>query len=325
MNTQNTEIDVQDLESKKVEIVPFEENIIAQAFKTEGGLVGLYTSIEQKLGGLVFDVNSGRDRAEMKSLAYAISRTKTTVDDYGKDLVAGIKKQAKVIDEARKDWREKCDALRDQVRGPLNDWEAAEEAKKQVFQNRVAAIELVKNYDYSGKTSQAIQTEISQVKAIVIDEENFSDFINDAKLAKYEALEFLDVELTKALEREDFTAKQAAEEAAAREAREEQIRAQAKAQAEAEAQVKIEAAQRQAEAAQRQAQEAEARAKAQAEAEAQRKDQDEARRAADLEHKKTVHREIVEAMCAFGWTEDDSKSLMKEIYNGKIPHLKIVY
>ena len=63
----------------------------------------------------------GRDA--IASQAYKVSKSKTAVDNHGKDLVAGIKAQAAVIDRDRKAWRDQCDALRDEIRKPLDEWE----------------------------------------------------------------------------------------------------------------------------------------------------------------------------------------------------------
>jgi hypothetical protein len=56
-------------------------------------------------------------------LAAKVSRTKTPVDDAGKNLVAGVKERVKAIDAERKRFRDAMDALRDQARKPLTEWE----------------------------------------------------------------------------------------------------------------------------------------------------------------------------------------------------------
>lgn len=64
---------------------------------------------------------SGRDA--IKSMAYRVARTKTTVDGVGKELVADWKAKAKVVDEQRKRFRDACEEIAAEVRKPLTEWE----------------------------------------------------------------------------------------------------------------------------------------------------------------------------------------------------------
>lgn len=73
---------------------------------------------------LVPDASTEKGRKEIASLAYKVSRSKTAIDDAGKTLVADIKARASKIDAARKKARDTLDALRDEVRAPLTEWEA---------------------------------------------------------------------------------------------------------------------------------------------------------------------------------------------------------
>lgn len=73
---------------------------------------------------LVPDTTTDKGRKEIASLAYKVSRSKTAIDDAGKALVADIKARASKIDAARKKARDTLDALRDEVRAPLTEWEA---------------------------------------------------------------------------------------------------------------------------------------------------------------------------------------------------------
>lgn len=93
--------------------------------------------IESQAKNIVFDVDTKKGRDAIKSLAYTVARTKTYLDDLGKDLVSQYKELPKKIDASRKYMRDSLDALRDDIRKPLDAWEeeqarlAAIEAEKQ--------------------------------------------------------------------------------------------------------------------------------------------------------------------------------------------------
>jgi hypothetical protein len=63
------------------------------------------------------------ERKEIASMARKVASSKVALDDLGKDLVSGIKKQATAVDAERKRMRDTLDALRDETRAPLTAWE----------------------------------------------------------------------------------------------------------------------------------------------------------------------------------------------------------
>lgn len=72
------------------------------------------------------DISTKQGRAGIASLAYKVARSKTALDEMGANLAADLKKKVGAIDAERRRVREELDALRDEVRKPLTDWEGAE-------------------------------------------------------------------------------------------------------------------------------------------------------------------------------------------------------
>lgn len=104
------------------ELVPVEKLDVPAIF-TGDALDPLLVSIEQRARSLVPDLSTTKGRAEVASMAYKVSRCKTFLDGAGKDFVAELKKQTAGVDEKRRIVRERLDALRDEVRKPLDAWE----------------------------------------------------------------------------------------------------------------------------------------------------------------------------------------------------------
>ena len=82
----------------------------------------------QAANGLTADTRAGR--AELASLAHRVARTKTALDDLGKDLVAEWKAKSAAVDAQRRRIREALDGLKGTVRAPLTQWELDEEARQ---------------------------------------------------------------------------------------------------------------------------------------------------------------------------------------------------
>lgn len=86
--------------------------------------------IEQDARAVVADVNTAKGRDAIRSTAANVAKAKARIDDAGKTLVADLKELPKKIDASRKSVRDRLDALRDEVRKPLSDWEAEQERIK---------------------------------------------------------------------------------------------------------------------------------------------------------------------------------------------------
>lgn len=105
------------------DLIPIESVNAAELFKGDG-IHNLLAKIRAEVITIVPDLTTDKGRKAIASLARKVSSSKVAIDDAGKALVAGIKAQAAEIDAARKLARDTLDALRDEVRQPLTDWEA---------------------------------------------------------------------------------------------------------------------------------------------------------------------------------------------------------
>lgn len=128
------------------ELLPIESVNAVELFTGEK-LDELLNKIAAHARSQAMDASTDKGRAEIKSLARKVASSKVAIDNAGKDLVADLKKQTGVIDAARKKARDTLDALRDEVRQPVDEWEAeqdriAEEAreKERMRQEYVASM-----------------------------------------------------------------------------------------------------------------------------------------------------------------------------------------
>lgn len=106
-----------------------------------GGVEALISKLEAEVRAIDTDISTPTGRSAIKSLANKVARSKTALDDMGKDLVSDLKKQTGAIDAERRTIRDRLDALKDEVRKPLTDWENAE--KDRVSGHEIAIGELV--------------------------------------------------------------------------------------------------------------------------------------------------------------------------------------
>lgn len=287
------------------EIAVLENTEIQLAFTSPNGIDILLEKVRKEAASEVPDLTTKKGRDRIASLAYKVSKTKTLVDDYGKELVAEEKKRLALIDADRKKWRDSCDAIRDEIRKPLTDWEQAEERRVQDHKSKIQAIIDVGN-GMIGGSAQSFGLLFSELELLVVDE-RMQEFEAEAHRAKDAARKKLDAMFAEHQQREAEQAELARlrEEAARREQEDrdrriaEEAAAKARADAEAAARAEREAIEAKAraerEAAERAriaSEQAEARAKAEAEAAKLREQESDRRR---IESEERAKREAQEA------------------------------
>lgn len=103
------------------------------------------------------------------------------VDEHGKDLVSAEKARLALIDADRKKWRDKCDALRDEIRQPLTDWENAEKQRLETHDSNISLMKCLANVD--GLHSDLIKIRLDESEKIAIGDE-WQEFANKAAIAK---------------------------------------------------------------------------------------------------------------------------------------------
>lgn len=322
--------------SEVTDLVVIEKSSAMAVFTNNEQLDPIIEKIEKEARSLVPDVSTRKGRDAIASMAHKVARSKTYIDNAGKDLVAELKALPKQIDESRRIVRERLDALKDEVRRPLTEWEAEQERiKAEEAMNAMHAEALEMNIRFDQEL--AAKFEADHEMALLMNKDFDRDREEQRHLAEQAQRERDEQLKQEAAEqaRRDAEAKHKAEiEAAARREAEEKARAEL-----AERQ-RIEAEQRAA----REKQEAEARAERekaaaveaerlkakQAEAarlaEEKRIADEQAKREADVKHRKTVGTNIVNALTSHtSLTREQAIEVLTALKDDLIPCAKIHY
>lgn len=321
--------------SEIMDLVVIEKKNAMAVFTNNDQLDPLIELIEKEARSLVPDVTTKKGRDAIASMAHKVARSKTYIDNAGKDLVAELKALPKQIDESRRVVRERLDALKDEVRRPLTEWEAEQErikaeeamlalhvealAMNEDFDRQLAA-RIESDHEMALLMNDAFDREQAEKKAEaerqrIAREEEIKRLAEEK--AKREAAEQAqrEIDAAAAREREAILAKERAE----REQRE------AAERAEREKQAAIEAERRKAqEEADRIRREAEQREQSRM-AEEKRKAEEESRRAADVEHRRGINTAAVQALINQGIPHEWAKACIIAVALGKVPATTIKY
>jgi colicin import membrane protein len=332
--------------SEITDLVVIEKTNALAVFTNQEQLDPLIEAIEKEARSLVPDLSTKKGRDAIASMAHKVARSKTYIDNAGKDLVAELKALPKQIDESRRLVRERLDALKDEVRRPLTEWEAEQERiKAEEAMNAMHAEALVMNENID--LQRAIQYESDHEMALLMNEKidrDREEARQKAEQAKREHEERIKREAEEKARREaDEAAKREIEAAAAREreallAKElaERERIESEQRAEREKKEAAELAEREKQEAiaeeQRKAHEEAERIKRENEqkeqarlAEEKRIKDEEARRAADKEHRKIVNNKALQDLIAAGVPEECAKLCITAIAKGNITAISINY
>lgn len=322
--------------SEIIELVVIEKKNAMAVFTNNDQLDPLIEAIEKEARSLVPDVTTKKGRDAIASMAHKVARSKTYIDNAGKDLVAELKALPKQIDESRRVVRERLDALKDEVRRPLTEWEAEQERiKAEEAMNALHVEALAMNEEFDRQLAARIESdhEMALLMNDAFDREQAEKKAEAERqrIAHEEEIKRMaaaaaarEVEQRAQLEREEAALREAALKAQAEQAERDRIAAEQKAEADKQAAVEAERRKAQEEA-DRIRREAEQREQARL-AEEKRKADEQARREADVKHRKTVGTEIVKALLAnTSLSRDQAIEVLTAIKDGNIPHTGISY
>ncbi|HBS6367943.1 TPA: hypothetical protein MAM37_005432 [Klebsiella pneumoniae] len=322
--------------SEIMDLVVIEKKNAMAVFTNNDQLDPLIEAIEKEARSLVPDVTTKKGRDAIASMAHKVARSKTYIDNAGKDLVAELKALPKQIDESRRVVRERLDALKDEVRRPLTEWEVEQERiKAEEAMNALHVEALAMNEDFDRQLAARIESdhEMALLMNDAFDREQ-ADKAAEAerqRIAHEEEIKRLaaaaaarEVEQRAQREREEAALREAALKAQAEQAERDRIAAEQKAEADKHAAIEAERRKAQEEV-DRIRREAEQREHARL-AEEKRKADEQARREADVKYRKAVGVEVVKALMAnTSLTRDQAIEVLTAVKDGRIPHTGISY
>lgn len=331
----------------------------AQIF--EGGeLLTIVGAIETECLSFVIDPSSEKGREEIKSLAYKIARSKTTVEKAKKAYTEDLRKKVAEINAHAANAVDRLQALQDKVREPVTQYEKREKERVASLKAKISEIESFMIVDglTPSKQIKELLNKLEQFNPLEMEEfahvanqvkEKVLNHLSGSLLASedYEEKEARRIQLEaeqkerEQKEREERIAREAAENArieAENKARLDQERIEKEKneaiekakKAEEEARLANERAEKEREESVKREKEAAERAKREViqrqEAERKKEEEEQRKRESDLAHKKYVNITALESLkieCDID--EEAGKRVITAIAMGKIPNVKINY
>lgn len=190
-------------QSNEIAALPDKDNAL-EVFRTPKGLDPYLAQIREEIDSFVPDISTRKGRDAIASIAHKVARSKTALDNVGKELVAELKEVPKLIDAERKRMRDTLDAWKDEVRKPLDEWESAEAARVAKLQTGIDWFKL-RSTENADLDSDELRASLEKVQSIVVGDK-WEEFEAEAHRTKAAAIESLSAQLAK---REKYEAEQA--------------------------------------------------------------------------------------------------------------------
>lgn len=156
------------------------------------GIDPILAKIREEVEKIVPDITTAKGRKEIASMAHKVAKSKTLLDDMGKQLADDLNAKLKPINAERKKARDALDALKAEIRQPLTDWEEEEEGKKAVILEKIEQLRFLGEERPCGDVLDAktYKEHLAIVEDIVLDEV-FGDYITEAAKVKDESIRHL--------------------------------------------------------------------------------------------------------------------------------------
>ncbi|UMY59844.1 hypothetical protein [Pseudomonas sp. LS.1a] len=164
-----------------------EEN--APAIYVAGGLKQFIDLVKAEVEGEVPDLTTRKGRERIASLAAKVSKSKTAVEKPGRDYLRRLKEMPKVVEAELREFVTTMDALRDETRRPLTEWEQAEAARVARHEQGIAAIK-AEGAELGLLTAEDLLARIGRVEGVALDDA-WEEFTAEAGQVKDQALAVL--------------------------------------------------------------------------------------------------------------------------------------
>ena len=197
--SENTVITVDSIKLKKAVIIP--------TFSDTAKVDKLVAKFGAEALSVIPDMSNRKGRDVIKSMAFKVSQTKTGV--IAQMIKPSIEQAKKVISEVgkgKKHFETKMDALRDEVRAPLNKWEADEKIREEKriddIHTKIKGIHAIATFNPSNPPGKIEIASLMEAVDSIVCEDGFAEFTQDALQAKSKVKEVLTEKLNAIIQQE---------------------------------------------------------------------------------------------------------------------------
>ena len=170
---------------------------IYRAEGPEDAIREFVSRIRQEVEAHSPDISTEAGRKAIASLAYKVAQAKTAADAAGKQMGDEARQVLERINGYRKSLRDQLQALQDDARRPLTEWEDREKQRVDHANAMISGMKgLLRLTTDSGL--DVLELHLREWSAVLVEMPAFADFMEEAQLAKAEGLAHLERQIAAA-------------------------------------------------------------------------------------------------------------------------------
>lgn len=170
-------------------IAEAQQNAVA-LFTDEARYSDFYERVKQSVSGFVPDVKTDRGRREIASVAFKVTKAKTTLDKAGLTLTEEWRQRVNAVNAARKKMTTELDELAAEVRRPLTEWEEAEDARQDRCSQMLNRLRSEATVQF-GETAADVRARFADIEALTFDAAEYEGFAEQVTALREQALSAL--------------------------------------------------------------------------------------------------------------------------------------
>ena len=156
------------------------ETLVPSGVFADGGVEDIVSKLELHVRGMKLDATTEKGRKHIKSVAYDVARSKTALDNMGKEVQKAAKLTVDRVNADRRIITTRLDNLRDEVKAPVVEFEQREAARVEGHQIAIRDIEALARFDFA-PDEQTVASRLSELDRLY--DRNFEEFKERAKVA----------------------------------------------------------------------------------------------------------------------------------------------
>lgn len=169
-----------------ISLIP--ENINPVEVFTPAGIDKILGEVRRIALSEVRDMSTALGRKNIAALAHKVAKSKTALDNMGESLIEDARKKVSTINAERKKVRETLDALKEEIRAPLTEWEDAEENRMAEHERALAALEAKAMLAHDKWMSLSVDDMQADLNAIMGDNNDYQEFSTRHEIVKKNAV-----------------------------------------------------------------------------------------------------------------------------------------
>lgn len=162
-------------EIKTKELIVHEKPELMEMYSQKGGMKPVLDRLKEVAMDFTVDLSTQKGRDLVASQAYAVSKSKTFLENLGKEITQDWREKTTRVNSTKNDIKAFCDELRDEIRKPLTEYEALEKKKVAELKAKLKKITDLKYELTKDSELSTLKEELAKLEAMDVENDSWGE------------------------------------------------------------------------------------------------------------------------------------------------------